>query len=38
MLRKQIINPQRTTPNATTGEINIAAVARVQVTQGQRAL
>src|SRR3954462_2176545 len=32
MLRKQIINPQRTTPNATTGEIDIAAVATVQVT------
>ena len=32
MLRKQIINPQRTTPNATTGEIDIAAVATVLVT------
>ena len=32
MLRKQIINPQPTTPNATTGEIDIAAVATVLVT------
>ena len=32
MLRKQIIKPHLATPDATTGEIDIAAVATVQVT------
>ncbi len=32
MLRKQIIKPQTPTPDATTGEIDIAAVATVHVT------
>ena len=32
MLRKLIITPQTATPDATTGEIAIAAVATVQVT------
>ena len=32
MLRKQITKPGRRTPDATTGEIDIAAVATVQVT------
>ncbi len=32
MIRKQIIKPEPATPEATTGEINIAAVATVLVT------
>ena len=32
MLRKLIIKPHPATPNATTGEIDIAAVATVLVT------
>ena len=32
MLRKQIIKPHPATPDATTGEIDIAAVATVLVT------
>ncbi len=32
MLRKQIINPDLETPDVATGEIDIVAVATVQVT------